>query len=61
MTNLSFDRYLHTLPIGEVAPSVNDALRDHSAVVVTAPPGAGKSTLLPLTLYQVNARKRIKI
>ena len=27
MTNLSFDRYLHTLPIGEVAPSVNDALR----------------------------------
>lgn len=61
MTNLSFDRYLHTLPIGEVAPSVNDALRDHSAVVVTAPPGAGKSTLLPLTLYQGQAKADEKV
>ena len=51
MTNPSLDRYLHTLPIGEVAQEVNDTLRRHPAVVVTAPPGAGKSTLLPLTLH----------
>ncbi len=51
MTSPSLDRYLHTLPIGEVAHDVNDALRRHPAVVVTAPPGAGKSTLLPLTIH----------
>lgn len=51
MTIPSLDRYLHSLPIGEVAQGVNEALRHHSAVVVTAPPGAGKSTLLPLTLH----------
>ncbi len=51
MTSPSLDRYLHTLPIGEVARDVNDALRCHPAAVVTAPPGAGKSTLLPLTIH----------
>lgn len=51
MTSPSLDRYLHTLPIGEVARDVNDALRRHPAAVVTAPPGAGKSTLLPLTIH----------
>ena len=40
------------LPAAEIAGSVNDALTEHSAVVVTAPPGAGKSTLLPLTIMQ---------
>lgn len=51
MTIPSLDSYLHTLPIGEVAHDVNDALRRHPAAVVTAPPGAGKSTLLPLTIH----------
>lgn len=51
MTSPSLDSYLHTLPIGEVAHDVNDALRRHPAAVVTAPPGAGKSTLLPLTIH----------
>lgn len=49
---MSLDTYVNTLPIGEVAQKVNDALQAHAAVVVTAPPGAGKSTLLPLTIYR---------
>ncbi len=61
MTSPSFDRYLHTLPIGEVAESVNDALRHHPSVVVTAPPGAGKSTLLPLTLHKGLAQGTDKV
>lgn len=52
MTIKSLDTYISTLPIGQVAQQVNDALLAHPAVVVTAPPGAGKSTLLPLTIYK---------
>ncbi len=52
MTIISLDTYISTLPIGQVAQQVNDALLAHPAVVVTAPPGAGKSTLLPLTIYK---------
>ena len=52
MTGISIDTYINTLPIGQVAQQVNDALLAHPAVVVTAPPGAGKSTLLPLTIYK---------
>ncbi len=61
MTHPSLDRYLHTLPIGEVAQDVNDALRHHAAVVVTAPPGAGKSTLLPLTIHDALAPATEKV
>ena len=45
----TIDKYIHELPVGEVAAEVNAALRHKPRVVVTAPPGAGKSTLLPLT------------
>ncbi len=38
------------LPAAEIAESVNEALRQHPTLVITAPPGAGKSTLLPLTI-----------
>ena len=48
---MALDTYINSLPIGEVAEKVNDALSEHAAVVVTAPPGAGKSTLLPLTIH----------
>ena len=41
---MALDTYINSLPIGEVAEKVNDALSEHAAVVVTAPPGAGKST-----------------
>lgn len=34
----------------EIAGKVNDSLRQHHTLVITAPPGAGKSTLLPLTI-----------
>lgn len=44
------EKYIGTLPVGEVAGAVNEALATKPRVVVTAPPGAGKSTLLPLTL-----------
>lgn len=43
-------KYIHELPVGEVASEVNASLRQKPRVVVTAPPGAGKSTLLPLTI-----------
>ena len=48
---------LHTtqLPAADIAEAVNEALSNHTQVVVTAPPGAGKSTLLPLTI--LNALK----
>ncbi len=52
MTGISLDTYINSLPVGQVAQQVNDALLAHPAVVVTAPPGAGKSTLLPLTIYK---------
>ena len=52
MTDKLLDKYIQLLPIGQVAQDVNDALQEHPAVVVTAPPGAGKSTLLPLTIYR---------
>ena len=40
------------LPVGRIAPSVNEALATSQAVVITAAPGAGKSTLLPLTILK---------
>ena len=36
------------LPAYNIAEVVNQRLRDHSCLVITAPPGAGKSTLLKL-------------
>ena len=42
---------LGELPVWSIADAVSRTLREHQAVVVTAPPGAGKSTLLPLTLF----------
>ncbi len=38
------------LPASEIAEQVNESLRQHHTLVITAPPGAGKSTLLPLTI-----------
>jgi len=40
------------LPALKIADAVNQALRDHERLVITAPPGAGKSTLLPLTMLE---------
>lgn len=38
------------LPASHIADTVNQHLKVHDSLVVTAPPGAGKSTLLPLTI-----------
>lgn len=43
---------LGRLPVAAIAGTLNETLRDSTAVIVTAAPGAGKSTLLPLTLLQ---------
>ncbi len=43
---------IDTLPIHEVLPQLLDALKNHSQVVLQAPPGAGKTTLVPLTALQ---------
>jgi ATP-dependent helicase HrpB len=40
------------LPIVDALPSLCDALRQHAAVVLQAPPGAGKSTGVPLALLE---------
>ena len=45
-------KYIHSLPVGEVAPDIIESLAVNPCLVVTAPPGAGKSTLLPLLLLQ---------
>lgn len=55
----TIDKYIHELPVGEVAAEVNAALRHKPRVVVTAPPGAGKSTLLPLTILTDTPEGRI--
>lgn len=39
------------LPALGIADEVNDKLKTHNSLVITAPPGAGKSTLLPLTIF----------
>lgn len=54
-------KYIHELPVGEVAAEVNATLRQKPRVVVTAPPGAGKSTLLPLTIMTDTPEGRILI
>ena len=43
---------LEALPVSAVARPLNEALKENSAVIVTAQPGAGKSTLLPLTILE---------
>ena len=57
MTIDTINQHIHTyaqkLPAAQIATQLNEAVKKHDAVVVTAPPGAGKSTLLPLTLLQV--------
>jgi len=40
------------LPIDAVLPQVIQALRDHSRVVLQAPPGAGKTTRVPLAMLE---------
>src|SRR4051812_9823493 len=35
------------LPIDELMPDVIDAIREHRALVLVAPPGAGKTTRVP--------------
>jgi len=41
---------MQTLPIHEVLPEVIEKLKDHTKLVLQAPPGAGKTTALPLAL-----------
>ncbi|MBB5210289.1 ATP-dependent helicase HrpB [Microbulbifer hydrolyticus] len=41
---------LPSLPIQDVLPELQDALTEHSNVVLQAPPGAGKTTAVPLAL-----------
>lgn len=48
------------LPVLQIADAVNGQLREHSALVVTAPPGAGKSTLLPLTILEDFERRGVE-
>lgn len=45
-------RLADQLPAYSIATQVNESLRQHDSLVITAPPGAGKSTLLPLTILQ---------
>ncbi len=41
---------MQNLPINEVIPEVKKLLRNHTKLVLQAPPGAGKTTALPLAL-----------
>jgi ATP-dependent helicase HrpB len=52
------------LPVAEIVPEVQQKLKEHSTVIIGAPPGAGKSTLLPLTLFEeafLNGKKIIML
>lgn len=49
---MPFD-YKHTqLPVAEIIPEVQQKLKEHTTLIIGAPPGAGKSTLLPLCLFE---------
>ena len=41
-----------SLPAAALAGALNEALAEHRAAIVTAPPGSGKSTLLPLPILE---------
>lgn len=43
---------MQKLPAFSIKDKVNDALKRHNTLVITAPPGAGKSTVLPLTILE---------
>jgi ATP-dependent helicase HrpB len=49
------------LPILSIKQNVIDALKQHSLILLSAPPGAGKSTQLPLWLVQPNSPVNGKI
>ncbi len=42
-----------TLPIDEILPAIDDAVRTRRRLVLTAPPGSGKSTRVPPRLLEV--------
>ncbi|WP_294641018.1 ATP-dependent helicase HrpB [uncultured Aureimonas sp.] len=50
---------LPRLPVSDVLPALSEALGDHGAAVLVAPPGAGKTTLVPLHLLGDIAEGRI--
>lgn len=52
---------LGRLPVAAIAGTLNETLRNTTAVIVTAAPGAGKSTLLPLTLLQALPEGKIVV
>lgn len=60
MTN-RLEQELGRLPVAAIAGTLNETLRDSTAVIVTAVPGAGKSTLLPLTLLQALPEGKIVV
>lgn len=49
---LQYPPEMTSLPAYSIAGAVNDALKEHSRIIVTAPPGAGKSTVLPVTMLE---------
>ena len=49
---MPFDYKNTQLPVSEIIPEVQQKLKDHTTVIIGAPPGAGKSTLLPLCLFE---------
>ena len=55
------EQELERLPVAAIAGTLNETLRDSTAVIVTAAPGAGKSTLLPLTLLQALPEGKIVV
>jgi ATP-dependent helicase HrpB len=53
-----------TLPIYTVMPEIKETLKNHSRLVIQAPPGAGKTTVIPLELLEeswMDSRKIIML
>lgn len=49
---MPFDYSHIQLPVTEIIPEVRQTLKEHTTLIIGAPPGAGKSTLLPLVLFE---------
>ena len=51
--NAENGQILNSYPIDDILPELTEAIREHPAVVLQAPPGSGKTTRVPLALLDI--------
>ena len=51
--NIKSGQILKPYPIDDILPELTEAIHEHSAVILQAPPGSGKTTRVPLALLDI--------